>query len=74
MKRIFFTMKIEEIQNFVERRPFRPFGIRLDNGARYTFKEPRDIGAPKDFRLIIYFGKTEAVRIDTESITEIFEN
>ena len=32
-----------------------------------------DVGAPKDFRLIIYFGKSEAVRIDTGSIVEIFE-
>ena len=74
MKGIVSTMKVQEIQNFVERRPFRPFSVRLDNGARYTFKEPRDVGAPKDYRLIIYFGKTEAVRIDTDSITEIFEN
>jgi hypothetical protein len=74
MKRIFFTMKVKEIQNFVERRPFRPFGIRLNNGAQYTFKEPRNIGAPEDYRLLIYFGKSEAVRIDPDSITEIFEN
>ncbi|HZL14402.1 MAG TPA: hypothetical protein VFC85_09720 [Verrucomicrobiae bacterium] len=67
-------MKVQEIQNFVERQPFRPFGIRLNNGVEYIFNEPRDIGAPKNYRLLIYFGKSEAVRIDPDSITEIFEN
>jgi hypothetical protein len=67
-------MNAQKIQNFVERKPFRPFGIRLNNGAQYTFKEPRNIGAPKNYRLIIFFGDSEAVRIDTDSITEIFEN
>ena len=74
MKRIFFMMKVKEIQNFVERRPFRPFGIRLNNGEEYVFNEPRDLGAPRNYRLLVYFGKTEAVRIDPDSITEIFEN
>lgn len=66
-------MKVAEIKDLVERRPFRPFAVRLTNGAQYSFKDARDVGAPKDFRLIIYFGKSEAVRIDTGSIVEIFE-
>jgi hypothetical protein len=33
----------------------------------------RDVGAPKDCRLLIYFGKSKAVRIDTDSIAETFE-
>jgi hypothetical protein len=66
-------MKVAEIKGLVERRPFRPFTVRLNNGAQYSFKDARDVGAPKDFRLIIYFGKSEAVRIDTDSIVEIFE-
>ena len=49
-------MKTGEIKDLVERRPFRPFTVRLTNGAQYSFKDSRDIGAPKDFRLIIYFG------------------
>jgi len=57
----------------VERRPFRPFAVRLNNGARYTFREPRDVGAPRDYRLIICFGANEAVRIDSDSIAEIIE-
>jgi hypothetical protein len=66
-------MKVAEIRDLVERLPFRPFGVRLNNGAHYTFKDSRDVGAPKDYRLLIYFGKSEAVRIDTDSIVEIFE-
>ncbi|HEY5480614.1 MAG TPA: hypothetical protein VIL39_03975 [Verrucomicrobiae bacterium] len=67
------AMKVAEIRDLVERQPFRPFGVRLNNGAHYTFKDSRDVGAPKDYRLLIYFGKSEAVRIDTDSIVEIFE-
>ena len=66
-------MKVEEIKGLVERRPFRPFAIRLNNGAQYSFTNPRQVGAPEDYHLIIHFGASEAVRIDTESITEIIE-
>ncbi len=66
-------MKAREIKELVERRPFRPFAIRLNNGARYTFREPGDVGAPRNYRLIIHFGPTDSVRIDTDSITEIIE-
>lgn len=66
-------MTVEEIKSFVERQPFRPFGVRLNNGAQYTFSESRDVGAPKDFHIIIFFGQSEAVRIDTEAIVEVFE-
>ncbi len=65
-------MKVEEIKGLVERRPFRPFAVRLNNGAEYAFADPKNVGAPEDYRLIIYFGKSEAVRIDTDSIVEIF--
>ena len=71
---MFFAMKVQEIQKFVERHPFRPFAIRLNNGEEYNFKERRDVGAPKDYHLLIYFGESESVRIDADSITEIIEN
>ncbi len=66
-------MKVTEIKGLVERQPFRPFAVRLSNGAQYAFKEPRDFGATKDYHLIFFFGESEAVRIDTENIVEIFE-
>ena len=62
-----------KIKNLVERQPFRPFGVRLSNGVQYVFTEPREFGAPKDFHMIFFFGETEAVRIDTENLVEIFE-
>ena len=34
-------MKVAEIKDLVERRPFRPFSVRLNNGARYTFEDSR---------------------------------
>ena len=66
-------MKPEEIKGLAERQPFRPFAVRLNNGAQYTFKAAKNIGAPEDYHLVIYFGENEAVRIDTDSIVEIFE-
>ena len=66
-------MQSSEIKNLVERQPFRPFGIRLSNGAQYVFNEPREFGAPKDFGMIFFLGESSAVRIDTENILEIFE-
>lgn len=66
-------MNVEEVKSFIERRPFGPFTIRLTNGAEYSFNEARDVGAPKDYHLIIYLGESEAVRIDTPSIVEIIE-
>ena len=65
-------MKVEDIKGVMERNPFRPFGVRLNNGAQYTFTESRDVGAPKDFHLSIYCGEKEAVMIDTDSIVEVF--
>ena len=66
-------MKIVEVKSLVERQPFRPFAVRLSNGAQYTFREPRDVGATKDYHILVFFGKSEAVRIDSESIVEIIE-
>ena len=64
-------MKVKEIKRVIERQPFRPFAVRLSNGAQYTFKEPRNIGAPGDYHVIIYFGARNYVEIDTDSILEI---
>ncbi|MBI2925273.1 MAG: hypothetical protein HYY24_06160 [Verrucomicrobia bacterium] len=67
-------MKVAEIQSWAERQPFRPFTVRLNNGARYTFGDPRNFGAPRDYRVIVYFGASELVVIDPDSIAEIIQN
>jgi hypothetical protein len=64
-------MKVEEIKSFAERQPFRPFAVRLSNGAQYTFTEPRNLGSPKDHHVIFFFGDSEWVLIDTGNIVEI---
>ena len=64
-------MQVATVKELAERRPFRPFSVRLNNGAKYTFDDPRSIGAPKDYHLIVFFGETESVLIDTDSIVEI---
>jgi len=55
----------------IERQPFRPFFLRLRNGARYDFAELRQVGAPEDYHLLVYFGKSEVILIDTENIVEV---
>jgi hypothetical protein len=59
------------IKEAAERQPFRPFAVRLNNGMRYLFREPRDLGAPRDYRAIFFFGESGFVLIDTESIAEL---
>lgn len=64
-------MKGEDIKEVVERHPFRPFTIRLNNGKQYTFSEPRNFGVPKNYRVIYYFGDADWVMLDLDSIGEI---
>jgi hypothetical protein len=65
-------MKTSEIKPFVERAPFRPFAIRLSNGARYDFREPRSLGATRDAETLFYFGETGGfVLIDADNIVEV---
>ncbi|MEO5804171.1 MAG: hypothetical protein ABIR24_11645 [Verrucomicrobiota bacterium] len=65
-------MKVETVKELVERQPFSPFSIRLSNGAQYTFNNSKDVGAPKDYHLIVYFSENQAVMIDTDNIVEVF--
>ncbi len=64
-------MEIADIKKVAEREPFRPFTLRLNNGAEYTFQEPRDFGAPKDFHVIMVFGESDWAMIDADSIAEV---
>ena len=74
MQRNLAAMTVTDIKHMAEREPFRPFAVRLSNGTEYRFETPRDFGAPRNYKMIFYFGKTKAVRIDTESIVEIIED
>ncbi len=66
-------MKVKEIQHLVDRSPFRPFAVRLNNGAKYNFKTARDLGAAKDGHLLFYFADSgDVVFIDADSIVEVF--
>jgi len=38
-----------------------------------SFETPKDVGAPRSYSMIFYFGPTQAVRIDTDSIVEVIE-
>ena len=72
-------MEINQIKARMKRDPFRPFGIRLVNGAVYEFRERRDFGAPRDFHTLFYFGPGSInggagyFEIDPDKISEIFE-
>ena len=61
------------MKDLVRRAPFQPFAVRLTSGAEYQFQARDDLGASKDGRMIFYFGESQTVRIDTESITEVVE-
>jgi hypothetical protein len=65
------AMNATALKEVPEGRPFRPFTLRLNNGAQYTFTEPRNFGAPGNYREIFFFGDSEWVLIDTESIADI---
>lgn len=67
-------MKLKEIRGLVEREPFRPFAVRLNSGAKYTFKTARDLGATKDYLLLFYFAESrDFILIDADSIVEVFQ-
>jgi hypothetical protein len=67
------NVQTTEIRRAAEREPFRPFGVRLSNGAMYLFNRARDFGAPEDLRTIVYLGNNELVLIATDNIVELFE-
>ena len=67
--------KAADLKALATREPFRPFGVRLTNGARYDFKEPRDFGATKNFHAIVYFDNDGGwASIYVDEIAQIFEN
>lgn len=67
-------MNADALKEAVEREPFRPFGVRLNNGAQYTFETRRNIGATQDYGMIFLFPEPRgAVRIDRDDIVEIVE-
>ena len=67
-------MQVSKLKEIVGRELFRPFSIRLSNGAQYAFNEPRELGATQDFVMLFYFSPGGgAVRIDTENIVEVFK-
>ena len=66
-------MQVADIKDLIQRSPFRPFVVRLTNGAEYSFLSREDLGAPKDCHMIFHFGESAAVRIDTSSIVEVVE-
>jgi len=70
---VYRVMKVEEIKKLAERQPFRPFIVRVNNGAQYAFREPRNFGAPEDYHIIFFFGESDWALIDADSITEIIE-
>lgn len=67
-------MQAAEIKDLTQRSPFRPFSVRLTNGAEYPFLNRDDLGVSKDGRMLFYFGESQTVRIDTDRIVEVVEN
>jgi hypothetical protein len=69
-------MNTIELADVLERSPFRPFTLRLLNGATYEVRRPRDVGAPGDLRALYWFESDppfRVVRIERDAIAEIIE-
>lgn len=66
-------MDIKSFKVVADRTPFRPFTIRLTNGAEYSFKDQRQFGAPRDLHVICYFGENNMVLIDPDQIVEVVD-
>jgi hypothetical protein len=66
-------MQAADLKEVFEKNPFRPFAIRLNNGAQYTFASAKEFGATKQYNMIFHFGERSAARIDADSILEIIE-
>jgi len=67
-------MIVEELKSVAERRPFRPFRVRLSNGALYSFNESRELGAAQDYHVVFYFAPDGKVAmLDTDNIVEVIE-
>jgi hypothetical protein len=71
-------MKLTELEPILKHEPFRPFGIRLSNGATYAFLERWNLGVPaKVIDTLFYFGEIPGTTrgwalIDVENIVEVF--
>jgi hypothetical protein len=70
---ILSPMQASDFKDSIQRSPFRPFSIRLTNGAEYSFEHRDDLGATKDCHMLFHFGENQAVRIDASSIVEVVE-
>jgi hypothetical protein len=66
-------MKLTAIKKVADRVPFRPFALRLSNGAKYEFNAPRQFGAPKDLHVICHFGRNDFVMIYPDQIVEVID-
>jgi hypothetical protein len=66
--------KTQQLQQLIDRIPFRPFSLRLINGTRYDFQTLKDLGAPKKLGYtLFYFGEDDSALIDVENIEEILD-
>src|SRR5205823_15106444 len=56
----------------IQMHPFRPFQIRLNNGAAYQFVKPEQFGAPGNPSAIFHFGPDDDwTIIDINRVSEI---
>lgn len=65
----------QNIEDHVNREPFRSFGVRLVNGREYQFQTRRDVHCNKSGTVLFYFDDNDHVtEIASEAITEILGN
>ena len=65
-------MKTTRIKSTVTRSPFKPFTVRLSNGATYNFKKPEELGTTRNYNTLFFFDADGGFTIlDSENIVEI---
>jgi len=67
-------MNTDTLETLRNRQPFLPFALRVNSGAVYEFKEPKQFGATGDLQVIIHFTQNRFSIIDAESVTEVIED
>jgi hypothetical protein len=61
----------QRLVHYVTRQPFRPFGVRLVNGAVYWFDSERRMGSNEQVTYLLYLAKPDFIEIMPDDVCEI---
>ncbi len=64
-------MTIDELRNFRNADPFRPFWMRLDDGRRFYVEAPYYIGFSPSKELVMVVSETKTAWFSPDRITDV---